>query len=138
MTYFKFYDAVTAVKTANAIAATATHTITFLKARQSGKSFMNNIIWMDDMTPDWFSQGAHLKMDKVHYQHFLRLYNRKRLQKTSTLDKLGYPSVKIQGSYKPAFAWCEANLKPGSFVTVASRFWFAYAEDAVLFKMHWL
>ena len=138
MTYFKFYDAVTAVKTANAIAATATQTITFVKARRLGKSYMNNIIWMDDMTPDWFSQGAHLKMDKVHYQHFLRLYNRKRLQKTSTLDKLGYPSVKIQGSYKPAFAWCESNLKPGSFVTIASRFWFAYDEDAVLFKMHWL
>ena len=135
---YKFTDTQFAAIKASVAVAAVTPTITFLKARQSGKSFMNSIIWIDDMTPDWFSQGAHLKMDKVHYQHFLRLYNRKRFQKTSALDKLGYQSVKIRGSYKPAFAWCEANLKPGSFVTVASRFWFAYAEDAVLFKMHWL
>ena len=137
MTY-KFYDAVTAGKKAYAIAATATQTITVLKGRQTGKSYMNAMIWADDIIPGWFREGAHLKMDKVHYQHFLRLYNRKRFQKTSALDKLGYQSVKIQGSYKPAFAWCESNLKPGSFVTIASRFWFAYDEDAVLFKMHWL
>ena len=137
MTY-KFYDAVTAGKKAYAIAATATQTITVLKGRQTGKSYMNAMIWADDIIPGWFREGAHLKMDKVHYQHFLRLYNRKRFQKTSALDKLGYRSVKIQGSHKPAVAWCEANLKPGSFVTIASRFWFAYDEDAVLFKMHWL
>jgi hypothetical protein len=126
------YDAI------KASVMTTTQSTIFLKARQSGKSNIYNMIWLDDMTPDWFGSGAHLKMDKVHYQHFLRLYNRKRLQKTSALDKLGYQSVKIQGSYKPAFAWCEQNLKPGSFVTIASRFWFAYDADAVLFKMHWL
>jgi len=136
--HYKFYDAITAGKKADAIAATATQTITFLKARQTGKSYMNAVIWADDIIPGWLKDGAHLKMDKVHYQHFLRLYNRRRFQKTSTLDNFGYQSVKIRSSYKPAFAWCEQNLKPGSFVTTAGRFWFAYDADAVLFKMHWL
>jgi len=135
---YKLTDNEFAAIKASATAANTTQTITFLKARRLGKSYMNAVIWADDIIPGWFKEGAHLKMDKVHYQHFLRLYNRKRFQTTSALDKLGYQSVKIQGSHKPAAAWCEANLKPGSFVTVASRFWFAYDTDAVLFKMHWL
>lgn len=134
--YFNLFDSVTAAKQADAITATATKTIRVLKNRLTGKS--SSMIWIDDMYPDYINIGVHHKMYKVHYQHFLRLYNRKRFHKVSTLDEHGYQSVKVQGSYKPAHTWCEQNLKPGSFVHLNTRFWFAYDADAVLFKMHWL
>ena len=80
----------------------------------------------------------HLKMKKVHYQHFLRVYNRKTYHKIDDIVKLGYTQVTVSVMNAiPAKRWCTANLKPGSFVMINTRFVFAYDRDATLFALRW-
>jgi len=80
----------------------------------------------------------HLKMKKVHYQHFLRVYNRKTYHKIDDVVKLGYTQVKVSVMNAiPAKRWCVATLKPGSFVMINTRFVFAYDRDATLFALRW-
>ena len=80
----------------------------------------------------------HLKMKKVHYRHFLRVYNRKTYHKINDIVKLGYTPVTVSTiNAIPANRWCAANLKPGSFVMINTRFVFAYDRDATLFALRW-
>jgi hypothetical protein len=82
-----------------------------------------------------------IKFTKAHYQHFVRLYNRKRYHSAAEIIAAGYTHVKTKWSWDIAaddFVWCTQNLKQGSFVTYGNHFYFACESDAVLFKMHWL
>lgn len=76
-------------------------------------------------------------MEKYHYQHFLRLYNRRKRQTFHTLDSAGYQCVNVGNSvdYREAKAWCKQNLKQGAWVNNMYRFYFAYDDDAVLFRL---
>ncbi len=75
-------------------------------------------------------------MQKVHYQHFVRIYNRRKQQSTSTLTDAGYPTVRINANdYRSAKDWCKTNVKPGAVVQLSTRFWFAYENDATLFAL---
>jgi hypothetical protein len=77
-----------------------------------------------------------INMQKAHYQHFVRIYNRRKQQKASTLIDAGYPSVRINADeYRSAKDWCKANVKPGAVVQLNTRFWFAYENDATLFAL---
>ena len=78
-----------------------------------------------------------MKMEKVHYQHFLRLNNRKKTQKISNIDEAGYTCVKLYRSWNDPREWCKKNLKPGSYINLHTRFWFAYDRDATLFTLRW-
>jgi hypothetical protein len=80
----------------------------------------------------------HIKMQKEHYGHFLRAYNRKKYHKISDIAALGYTMLKIDAvDAVPAKRWCIETLKPGSFVCVNTRFCFAYERDAMLFTLRW-
>ena len=75
-------------------------------------------------------------MEKVHYQHFTRLYNRRRYQRVIDLEQNGYGNVKIDlFRASEGDEWCHQNLKPGSWIKVGSRFYFAYPQDLVVFKL---
>ena len=76
-------------------------------------------------------------MQKVHYQHFVRLPNRKKFHKFSEIvEKYKYTRVKVTAlKYKEAMLWCEQNLKPGAYIQLNNHFVFAYEADAVWFGM---
>lgn len=82
-----------------------------------------------------------LKFTKDHYKHFLRVYNRRTYHSSDYLTGLGYAHVKVSrrdGINIDAEHWCIDNLKLGSYIRNKGDFWFAYNEDAVLFKMSWI
>jgi hypothetical protein len=76
-------------------------------------------------------------MEKYHYQHFVRLYNRRKRQTFHTLDSAGYQRVIVGNSvdYRAAREWCKQNLKHGAWINNLYRFYFAYDNDAVLFRL---
>jgi hypothetical protein len=79
-----------------------------------------------------------LIMQKEHFGHFLRVYNRKKYHRIGDLADLGYTMLKVGAlNAIPAKNWCKENLKPGSFVCVNTRFCFAYPKDATLFALRW-
>lgn len=76
-------------------------------------------------------------MEKYHYQHFVRIYNRRKKQKSQSLTDAGYAVVTLRPDhgYLHAKRWCEQNLRRGSWVNLMNRFWFAYEQDAVHFRL---
>ena len=80
-----------------------------------------------------------IKMNKLHYHHFLRLPNRKKYYKIADISNIyKYPSVKVSAiNASDARKWCEANLKVGSFVLINNHFCFAYEQDASWFGLVW-
>jgi hypothetical protein len=79
-----------------------------------------------------------LIMQKEHFQHFLRVYNRKKCHSINDIAALGYTMTKVSAlNAVTAKNWCKENLKPGSFVCVNTRFCFAYDRDATFFAMKW-
>lgn len=112
------------------------HTISVLKSRSVGKSVTQVLYFWNEFYKNELAVG--FSMDKPHYQHFVRLYNRKKRQRFSDLKAAGYACVKLPDGWIKQRTWCEKNLKPGAWVNGHNYFWFAYDEDAVLFKMHWL
>ncbi len=86
----------------------------------------------------WYGR---VKMSKLHFQHFLRVYNRRTYHNPEYLTNLGYQHVKVSrrdGLNIDAIDWCEDHLKQGSWVHSHADFWFAHDTDAVLFKMSFL
>ena len=117
--------------------------LSILKGRTVGKSSMQLAYDISKLILIWdeFSKSNRvntLGMEKVHYQHFIRLYNRKKRQRFNDINAAGYSCVKLSDGWIKQRDWCTANLKPGAFINSHNYFWFAYDEDAVLFKMHWL
>jgi hypothetical protein len=80
-----------------------------------------------------------IKMNKLHYHHFLRLPNRKKYYKIADISNIyKYPSVKVSAiNASDARRWCETNLKVGSFVLINNHFCFAYEQDASWFGLVW-
>lgn len=88
-----------------------------------------------DAFSSW-SQTAY--MQKVHYQHFLKLYNRKKYHRLSDLENAGYPVFKVDVlDSVVAKEWCQQNLREGTWVRCMSRFAFAYESDAARFSLVW-
>ena len=80
--------------------------------------------------------GEMVSMEKKHYQHFLRLYNRRRDQRVDELVKQGYGYVSINPlNQSVAREWCRKNCKDGSFVFAGSRIYFAYDKDITRFSL---
>lgn len=99
---------------------------------------MTDPIGLGGLYPEIINIGL-VSMEKIHYQHFLRIYNRKRTQTVGTLVDAGYTKVKVSRylGYLDARAWCSKNLKPGSWVSSTNTFCFAYDRDATLFSLRW-
>lgn len=79
-----------------------------------------------------------LILTKLHYHHFLRVYNRKKYHTGDYLVNLGYQKASIRyTNVRDAREWCKAKLKSGSYLISLNDFWFAYDTDATLFIMRW-
>lgn len=96
----------------------------------------NDILGVQNMIDLDFAPWI-MKMEKVHYQHFVRLNNRRKTQRISNLDAAGYTCVKLDRGWNDPREWCNKNLKPGSYINLHTRFWFAYERDATLFMLRW-
>lgn len=115
--YIKLYNHVT----------TANLTREAIRAAKKIKRHLRGILIDLEMSP----------MEKYHYQHFVRIYNRRKKQKAQLLTDAGYKFVTLgaEGGYLNAMRWCEQNLRRGSWVNLHHRFWFAYDNDAVHFRL---
>lgn len=77
-------------------------------------------------------------MKKIHFQHFLRVPNRKTQYRIKNITDLGYTEIKTSATnVVAAKQWCKENLKEGSYVNASSHFVFAYKDDAILFGLCW-
>ena len=106
----------------------------------------NSIIGVSPMTGppvsvfDMIGFSSPVEMTKVHYSHFLRVYNRRTQHRPEYITGLGYQKIRITRRadlHLDADQWCRDNPKAGSYVRKFGEFWFAYNDDAVLFKMTW-
>ena len=106
----------------------------------------NSIIGVSPMTGppvsvfDMIGFSSPVEMTKVHYSHFLRVYNRRTQHRPEYITGLGYQKIRITRRadlHLDADQWCRDNLKAGSYVRKFGEFWFAYNDDAVLYKMTW-
>lgn len=114
-------------------------TISILKSRSTGKSMTQLVYNVNMIMQLWNDANERVaKLEKVHYQHFVRLNNRKKNQRVGDLTAAGYSCVKLPDGWIKQRDWCKQNLKQGTYINLTNRFWFAYDNDAVLFKMHWL
>jgi len=100
---------------------------------------MPSVIAYDLIGGDIGLRFGPIKMNKLHYHHFLRLPNRKKYYKIADISNIyKYPSVKVSAiNASDARRWCEANLKVGSFVLINNHFCFAYEQDASWFGLVW-
>jgi len=92
-------------------------------------------------TDDLWKFNLHVVMNNTHYRHFLRVYNRRTHHPANYITDLGYQKIRIsrqEDQHLAADQWCTDNLNEGSYVRRHGDFWFAYNDDAVLFKMTWL
>lgn len=81
-------------------------------------------------------------LTKVHFKHFLRVYNRKKYHNFDDIAALGYATVNINiFNTVSAKQWCRETLKPGSFIFFKDhscyRLCFAYEQDYTLFLLRW-
>ena len=99
---------------------------------------MPNIIANDLIGATYGDWHGSLVMHKHHFQHFLRVYNRRKSHSGLYLSGLGYQKVNVEFS-KVLYArnWCKDTLKHGSYLISINDFWFAYDRDATLFMMRW-
>lgn len=75
---------------------------------------------------------------KEHFNHFLRVYNRRKHHHPDYLTNLGYTRIRLgYSSAIPASRWCRETFKCGSYVRSSADFWFAYERDATLFTLRW-
>jgi hypothetical protein len=103
---------------------------------------------MTGPTVDIFSTKYNIKQDfnwagrvvlhKEHFNHFLRVYNRRKHHHPDYLTNLGYKKIRL--AYSKTIAadqWCRTTFKRGTYVRSSADFWFAYERDAMLFTLRW-
>lgn len=75
---------------------------------------------------------------KDHFNHFLRVYNRRKHHHPDYLTNLGYKKARVGFSDAVAAAqWCRKTFKTGTYVRSSADFWFAYERDYTLFVLKW-
>jgi hypothetical protein len=82
--------------------------------------------------------AGRVRMHKEHYNHFLRVYNRRKTHHPDYLTGLDYKKVRIGFSNAiAADQWCRKTFKTGTYVRSSADFWFAYERDYTLFLLRW-
>lgn len=79
-------------------------------------------------------------LNKNHYGHFLKIYNRRKYHHPEYITNLGYPHMKLSRRNdlaNNAEEWCSKKLKPGSYIYSSGDFWFAHDRDFMLFALRW-
>jgi hypothetical protein len=87
---------------------------------------------------DYHNNRDIFKMNKKHYQHFIKAYNRRTKQKMSYLTDLGYTCVKVSpvmSVAKEAKAYCKRYVKDGAWISNGNHFIFAYDKDVTMFTL---
>lgn len=110
-------------------------------ARTMIASFDVNSLYGHVISDIYLDSLFDIKLTKAHYQHFVRLYNRKKYHSPSNIVAAGYTCVTPKWTWEirpDELVWCEQNLKYGAFIIHSYQFYFAYESDATLFKMRWL
>jgi hypothetical protein len=82
--------------------------------------------------------GGRVRMYKSHFNHFLRVYNRRKYHHPDYLTNLGYKKSRV--GFSDAIAadqWCRKTFKTGTYVRSSADFWFAYERDYTLFMLRW-
>jgi hypothetical protein len=93
---------------------------------------------LEDVFEEFITIEGVWSLQKEHFQHFLRVNNRKKYHKIGDIAALGYPMAKANILHvSKAKQWCRDNLKPGSYVTAVNRFCFANKNDWLIFTMKW-
>jgi hypothetical protein len=85
-----------------------------------------------------FNWAGRVRMYKEHYNHFLRVYNRRKTHHPDYLTNLGYNKARV--SFSNAIAadqWCRKTFKTGTYVRSSADFWFARDKDYTLFTLRW-
>lgn len=85
-----------------------------------------------------YNWAGRVILHKEHFNHFLRVYNRRKHHHPDYLTNLGYTKIRL--GYSDAIAadrWCRETFKRGTYVRSSSDFWFAYERDAMLFTLRW-
>jgi hypothetical protein len=82
------------------------------------------------------------KFEKHHYNHFLKLNNRKKSHTLTSIKNAGYTTVYVDASFFVDYwkifecsKWCNENLKKGSYINCQNVFCFAYEKDAIHFSI---
>ncbi len=85
-----------------------------------------------------YNWAGRVVLHKEHFNHFLRVYNRRKHHHPDYLTNLGYTKIRL-GFYRTVDAseWCRETFRHGTYVRSSLDFWFAYNEDATLFSMRW-
>lgn len=77
-------------------------------------------------------------LTKLHFAHFLRIYNRRKHHHPDYITSLGYTKFRIRYSdVIYAKEWCKKTFKPGTYIRSMNDFWFANERDAFLFSLRW-
>jgi hypothetical protein len=88
---------------------------------------------------DYYNNRDIFKMQKKHYQHFIKAYNRRTQQKISYLTDLGYTCVKVNFDLSNgagvAKAYCKRHVKDGAWLSNGNHFVFAYDRDVTMFAL---
>lgn len=85
-----------------------------------------------------FNWAGRVILHKEHFNHFLRVYNRRKHHHPDYLTNLGYTKIRLAYSKTIAASqWCRETFKRGTYVRSSSDFWFAYERDATLFRLRW-
>jgi hypothetical protein len=108
--------------------------ITVLKRRYPSKSRILKTRWTG-----YTDYNRKLTMQKKHYQHFIKVYNRRTKQKMSHLSDLGYTCIRVNPAMKcaarQAKAYCKKYIKDGAWISNGDHFIFAYDKDVTLFTL---
>lgn len=85
-----------------------------------------------------FNWAGRVILHKEHFNHFLRVYNRRKHHHPDYLTNLGYTKIRL-GFYRTVDAseWCRETFRHGTYVRSSLDFWFAYERDATLFRLRW-
>lgn len=85
-----------------------------------------------------YNWAGRVVLYKEHFNHFLRVYNRRKHHHPDYLTNLGYTKIRLAYSKTiDAARWCRETFKRGTYVRSSSDFWFAYERDAMLFTLRW-
>jgi hypothetical protein len=90
-----------------------------------------------------YNWAGRVVLYKAHFNHFLRVYNRRKHHHPEYITSLGYSHAKLtrrndlEINANNAEEWCRKTLKPGSWIYSSGDFWFAYEKDYTLFTLRW-
>lgn len=115
-----------------------------MKQKQTKKKMFFNVNGLQYKIVINQTFGNEIKITADHFNHFVRLNNRKKFYSIDEIISFGYIAVesKIEPltSFVPVrikLKWCENNIGKYRFLYLDQKFVFADQNDATLFSLRW-